>query len=102
MHNFFEKIETQLKQVLREAEMREKKVAVQTVSATANLLTAVLEGRIRQYVRSDFKTLPTQYWPEQWQLLNHAILRDVEDRKSTRLNSSHVRISYAVFCLKKK
>src|SRR5690606_40389005 len=31
-------------------------------------------------------------------------LRDValEDRKSTRLNSSHVKISYAVFCLKKK
>src|SRR3989442_11010114 len=26
----------------------------------------------------------------------------VSDRKSTRLNSSHVRISYAVFCLKKK
>src|SRR5690554_7752813 len=26
----------------------------------------------------------------------------VKDRKSTRLNSSHVRISYAVFCLKKK
>src|SRR3989442_8767268 len=32
--------------------------------------------------------------------INHP-LRD-EDRKSTRLNSSHVRISYAVFCLKKK
>src|SRR5690554_92128 len=28
--------------------------------------------------------------------------RGREDRKSTRLNSSHVRISYAVFCLKKK
>src|SRR3989442_2160654 len=28
--------------------------------------------------------------------------RDRLDRKSTRLNSSHVRISYAVFCLKKK
>src|SRR3989442_15990396 len=27
---------------------------------------------------------------------------DLLDRKSTRLNSSHVRISYAVFCLKKK
>src|SRR5207253_8700550 len=26
----------------------------------------------------------------------------IEDRKSTRLNSSHVAISYAVFCLKKK
>src|SRR5690625_140466 len=28
--------------------------------------------------------------------------RDATDRKSTRLNSSHVAISYAVFCLKKK
>src|SRR3712207_7014796 len=28
--------------------------------------------------------------------------RAVEDRKSTRLNSSHANISYAVFCLKKK
>src|SRR5256885_3247174 len=27
---------------------------------------------------------------------------DIEDRKSTRLNSSHLVISYAVFCLKKK
>src|SRR5438477_4558319 len=28
--------------------------------------------------------------------------RDLRDRKSTRLNSSHMSISYAVFCLKKK
>src|SRR6266513_4759324 len=31
-----------------------------------------------------------------------ARLAEAEDRKSTRLNSSHVSISYAVFCLKKK
>src|SRR5690349_23156709 len=30
------------------------------------------------------------------------VVRGAEDRKSTRLNSSHVEISYAVFCLKKK
>src|SRR5690625_6556315 len=30
------------------------------------------------------------------------ITHDLEDRKSTRLNSSHVATSYAVFCLKKK
>src|SRR3989442_8725186 len=30
------------------------------------------------------------------------LLGNASDRKSTRLNSSHVRISYAVFCLKKK
>src|SRR5690625_2563535 len=32
----------------------------------------------------------------------HGILLPFRDRKSTRLNSSHVAISYAVFCLKKK
>ena len=31
-----------------------------------------------------------------------SIIDDLEDRKSTRLNSSHKPISYAVFCLKKK
>src|SRR5690554_7107289 len=39
-------------------------------------------------------------------LLTALILKEritwIKDRKSTRLNSSHVRISYAVFCLKKK
>src|SRR3712207_7045903 len=30
------------------------------------------------------------------------VLRHLLDRKSTRLNSSHANISYAVFCLKKK
>src|SRR3989442_11901765 len=36
-------------------------------------------------------------------LASHALIHTAEgDRKSTRLNSSHVRISYAVFCLKKK
>src|SRR5690606_40685800 len=31
----------------------------------------------------------------------HAVALEAQDRKSTRLNSSHVKISYAVFCLKK-
>src|SRR6266496_4877929 len=35
-------------------------------------------------------------------VLARAIGKDLRDRKSTRLNSSHVEISYAVFCLKKK
>src|SRR3989442_11636375 len=37
---------------------------------------------------------------EAW--LNSTPMLVIGDRKSTRLNSSHVRISYAVFCLKKK
>src|SRR5690554_7525777 len=39
---------------------------------------------------------------EQLQNVSRIIHRTAPDRKSTRLNSSHVRISYAVFCLKKK
>src|SRR5688572_32449792 len=35
-------------------------------------------------------------------LAGSLLQRDVGDRKSTRLNSSHSQISYAVFCLKKK
>src|SRR5688572_31178603 len=39
-----------------------------------------------------------------WIFTNHCRLRrgSTTDRKSTRLNSSHSQISYAVFCLKKK
>src|SRR2546422_6005097 len=33
---------------------------------------------------------------------DHHLARETQDRKSTRLNSSHGYISYAVFCLKKK
>src|SRR3712207_7607245 len=33
---------------------------------------------------------------------NYSYSLDMRDRKSTRLNSSHANISYAVFCLKKK
>src|SRR5258707_10984490 len=41
---------------------------------------------------------------ELWQDLRQGLLkvRPLVDRKSTRLNSSHANISYAVFCLKKK
>src|SRR5690554_7628142 len=41
---------------------------------------------------------PRSSAPPRWPRRN----RPTRDRKSTRLNSSHVRISYAVFCLKKK
>src|SRR5690625_6466856 len=37
-----------------------------------------------------------------WQMMEEIKEQEDLDRKSTRLNSSHVAISYAVFCLKKK
>src|SRR5256885_10856988 len=44
---------------------------------------------------------PDQFDPEHASHSDGALYAD-EDRKSTRLNSSHLVISYAVFCLKKK
>src|SRR5690606_41553155 len=42
------------------------------------------------------------YRPPLYHHLFRSLLFSRGDRKSTRLNSSHVKISYAVFCLKKK
>lgn len=81
INQFFERLETQLKQILREAEIREQKVTCLTLSASANLLNALVEGRIRQFVRSDFKAKPTQYWAEQWELVSNQLLRDIGSNK---------------------
>lgn len=76
MHQFFERVDTQIKQMLREAEVREQKIPTQTVTAVSNMLVAYVEGRIRQYVRSEFHLLPTTHWPEHWTMLSQGLLRE--------------------------
>jgi len=69
---FFDRIETQLKQVLRDAEINEGLRPVLTVSESANLMLSVTEGRLAQFVRSDFKRKPSQNWRDQYQhLITH-------------------------------
>ncbi|WP_110686191.1 nucleoid occlusion factor SlmA [Salinicola aestuarinus] len=74
MSQLFERLETQFKQVLREAEAREGLRPNAPPSAAANLLAAFVEGRISQYVRSDFRHAPTAYWEDQWALIADALL----------------------------
>lgn len=73
IQQLFERLETQLKQILREAELREGKRPQASVSASANLLMAQVEGRIRQFVRSEFKSLPTEHWQEQWKVISSGL-----------------------------
>src|SRR3989442_10383785 len=54
----------------------------------------------RHRLRSAVAYLKSQHPAERAHLPRRNLV--LRDRKSTRLNSSHVRISYAVFCLKKK
>src|SRR5215208_4238357 len=66
------------------------------VTATTEIYTLSLHDALpispgRSLARSGWSARPRSGLP-----------RQPEDRKSTRLNSSHVAISYAVFCLKKK
>src|SRR5690349_24118805 len=53
--------------------------------------STIAYGTLLYYYRKPFKPAPIMLTAQ-----------DDLDRKSTRLNSSHVEISYAVFCLKKK
>jgi TetR/AcrR family transcriptional regulator len=64
----FERLETQIKQILREAEVKEGLRTRLPANIAANSLLALAEGRISQYVRSEFKRMPTLHWPEQLSL----------------------------------
>jgi len=74
----FDRLETQLRQLLREAELREGLRTSVTVTSTAAVLLAWLEGRISQYVRTDFSQLPTANFQEHWLLLSRGIFRPPE------------------------
>ncbi|HCS25891.1 MAG TPA: nucleoid occlusion factor SlmA [Spongiibacteraceae bacterium] len=90
VQQFYERIETQLKQILREAELNEGLRPQITVSAAANLLLAAAEGRIGQYVRSEFKRKPTEYWDEQWQQLTSQFFRTVHQAQEAPVRAETV------------
>jgi len=72
----YDRFETQLKQVIREAEIREGLRPSIPLPVAANLLMATAEGRICQYVRSGFSRPPTADWPRQWKLLMGEFFRE--------------------------
>lgn len=75
INQLFDKLETQLKQTLRDAELKAGERTADTPSTCANLLMAAAEGRIRQFSRSGFRHKPTHDWEDQWQLLSAQIMR---------------------------
>src|SRR5690625_5414676 len=68
-------------------------------TASAAVLAAMTDNPLEQIVGYGTGIEPERL-PHKQAVIAQAI--QVKDRKSTRLNSSHVAISYAVFCLKKK
>lgn len=72
---FFERVETQLKQVLREANLATGVRAAASIDATANQIMAFIEGRISQYTRTEFRRRPTEHLAEQWGMLRAGLFR---------------------------
>lgn len=72
---FYDRLETQLKQILREAELREDMRTTVPVAVAANLLLCAAEGHIGQFVRSEFKRRPTEFWDDQWPVLVEGFFR---------------------------
>jgi TetR/AcrR family transcriptional regulator len=69
VNQFFERLETQFRQVLRERELTITEAGGRPVNETANLLLTIVEGHLQQFVRSGFRQSPLVVWEKQWQLL---------------------------------
>src|SRR5256885_16794505 len=74
-------------------------------TATTEIYTLSLHDALPICTRTLARRMPVVLASAHWTEEEVALARDLgaaADRKSTRLNSSHLVISYAVFCLKKK
>lgn len=75
MRQVFDRLETQLRLILREWAITRVPGPELPTAAGANLLLAVAEGRISQFVRSEFRSAPTDRFDEQWQALERSVFR---------------------------
>ena len=69
VNQFFERLETQFRQILRERELTLTQAGGRPVNETANLLLTVVEGHLQQFVRKGYRQSPLVGWEQQWQLL---------------------------------
>ena len=75
VEQLYQRLETQLKQYLREAEMREQLRTRLPVATAANLLMAAAEGRVSQFCRSNFRRNPLEGWADQWAQLTDGLMK---------------------------
>ncbi|MGI9332770.1 MAG: nucleoid occlusion factor SlmA, partial [Gammaproteobacteria bacterium] len=73
---FFDRLEVQIKQALRTWELTRARPSELTASHAANLLVAVIEGRMHQFSRSRFEHSPLQGWEEQWRALRSVLFTE--------------------------
>lgn len=72
---FFERLETQFRQVLREANLGDGPRAISNMEAAANQMLTYVEGKLSQFVRSSFTKKPTEHWNDQWVAMRTGLFR---------------------------
>src|SRR5437870_7262214 len=75
----------------------QESVSLAAIGPAGTLHTLGGKGGVEEFFRNNKRSVPKGFLG-----IGQTSSYTDEDRKSTRLNSSHVAISYAVFCLKKK
>jgi len=75
IRQLFDRLETQFRLILREWAITRVPAPALGSAVAANLMLSAAEGRINQFVRSEFRALPTAGWDEQWLALERAIFR---------------------------
>ncbi|MCZ6644516.1 MAG: nucleoid occlusion factor SlmA [Gammaproteobacteria bacterium] len=75
IRQLFDRLETQLRLIMREWAVTRVPGPELGTTAGANLLLSAAEGRINQFVRSEFRALPTTGWDDQWAALERAVFR---------------------------
>jgi TetR/AcrR family transcriptional regulator len=76
VQQFFDRLETQLRQVLREGELSRSQEGRVAVPAVAELLVNLVSGKMQQFVRSEFTRSPSEHWDRQWPLVRALVAGD--------------------------
>ncbi len=71
----FARLETILRQVVRDADHQESLRTPFGQQASVNMMTVYINGKLLQFVRSDFEQVPTDHWEEQWTAMSKSLFR---------------------------
>ena len=72
---FFERIELQIRQILREANLTNGPRPISNIDAAANQMLIYIEGKLSQFVISSFKNKPTEHLEIQWGVIKAGCFR---------------------------
>ena len=76
VQQFFERLDLQLRQILREAALRQDAELLSSPEAAAGMLTAYVEGRMQQFLRSRFQRPSLMAWETDWAVLSRGLFAE--------------------------